>query len=123
MEDSLKSNLIGQRNIRLEKLEKIKSLGINPYPAKSDRDIQIGEIKKDFDNHEGKIHTLAGRITGWRTHGKLIFADIKDQTGNIQIIVKSDWLENGKESLSCFSFLHLQDRNHRNLLYHHIFQN
>ena len=100
MEDSLKSNLIGQRKIRLEKLEKIKSLGVNPYPAKSERDIQIGEIKRDFDNYEGKIHTVAGRITGWRTHGKLTFADIKDQTGSIQIIVKSDWLENDKESLS-----------------------
>ncbi len=100
MEDSLKSNLIGQRKVRLEKLEKLKSLGINPYPSKSERDIQIGEIKKDFEKYEGMIHTVAGRITGWRTYGKLLFADIKDQTGNIQIIAKSDWLENDKEKLS-----------------------
>ena len=93
MEDSLKSNLIGQRKIRLEKLEKIKSLGINPYPAKSNRDIGIGTIKEDFEKYEGKVHTVAGRIVGWRTHGKLTFADIKDQSGSIQIIVKSDWLE------------------------------
>ena len=100
MEDTLKSNLIGQRDVRLEKLEKIKSLGINPYPSKSYRDIQIGEIKNQFETHEGMVHTVAGRITGWRTHGKLLFADIKDQTGNIQIIAKSDWLENDKEALS-----------------------
>ncbi len=100
MEDSLKSNLIGQRKVRLEKLEKLKGLGINPYPSNSERDIQIGDIKKDFEKYEGKTHTVAGRITGWRTYGKLLFADIKDQTGNIQIIAKSDWLENEKESLS-----------------------
>lgn len=100
MEDSLKSNLIGQRKIRLEKLEKIKSLGINPYPSNSNRDITIGKIKEEFEKYEGKVHTVAGRITAWRAHGKLIFADIKDQTGNIQIIVKSDWLEKDKGSLS-----------------------
>ena len=100
MEDSLKSNLIGQRKIRLEKLKKIRSLGINPYPAKSSRDIGIGTIKQDFEKYEGKVHTVAGRIVGWRTHGKLLFADIKDQSGSIQIIVKSDWLESDKESLS-----------------------
>jgi len=100
MEDSLKSNLIGQRDVRLEKLEKIRKLGINPYPSKSYRDIQIGEVKKDFEKHKGMIHTVAGRITGWRTHGKLLFADIKDQSGNIQMIAKSDWLENDKESLT-----------------------
>jgi lysyl-tRNA synthetase class 2 len=100
MEDSLKSDLIGQRKVRLEKLEKLKELNINPYPAKSNRDITVGEIKNDFEKYEGKIHTLAGRIVGWRTHGQLIFADIKDQSGNIQIIVKSDWLKDSKESLS-----------------------
>jgi len=99
MEESLKSNLVGQRKVRLEKLERIKKLGINPYPAKSNRDIRIGDIKDNFDKYEGKIHTVAGRIVAWRTHGKLIFADIKDQTGDIQIIVKSDWLEDSEDTL------------------------
>ncbi len=93
MDNSLSSSLIGQRKIRLEKLSKLRELGINPYPSKSERDIQIGEIKEDFEKHKGMIHTVVGRVTGWRTHGKLIFADIKDQTGSIQIILKSDWLE------------------------------
>jgi len=95
MEDSLKSNLIGQRKIRLEKLYKLKELGISGYPAKSERDIQIGSIKNEFEKYEGSLHAVAGRITGWRAHGKLIFSDIKDQTGSIQVIVKNDWLEKG----------------------------
>ena len=76
MDDSLKSDLEGQRKVRLEKLGKIKELGINPYPSKSFRDIQIGDIKGEFEKYEGSVHTIAGRITGWREHGKLIFAEI-----------------------------------------------
>ena len=110
MEDSLKSNLQGQRDVRLEKLEKIKSIGINPYPSTSKRDIQIGKIRGDFEKYEGSIHTVVGRIFGWRAHGKLIFADIKDQTGNIQVIIKSDWLEKGiKEGFLEWDNLELLD--------------
>ena len=74
MNDSLKSDLEGQRKVRLEKLQKIRKLGINPYPSKTNRDIEIGSIKKEFEKYEGSIHTVVGRITGWREHGKLIFA-------------------------------------------------
>jgi len=95
MNDSLKSDLEGQRKVRLEKLQKIKELGINPYPSKTNRDIEIGSIKKEFEKYEGSIHTVVGRITGWREHGKLIFADIKDPSGSIQIILKSEWLKKG----------------------------
>ena len=95
MNESLKSDLEGQRKVRLEKLQKIKELGINPYPSKSFRDIQIGDIKGEFEKYEGSVHTVAGRITGWREHGKLIFADIKDPSGTIQIILKLEWLKKG----------------------------
>jgi lysyl-tRNA synthetase, class II len=100
MGKDLKSNLIGQRKVRLEKLNKIRSLGINPYPAKSFRDIRIEQVKKDFSKYEGKVHIVVGRIMAWRTHGKLVFADIKDQTGSIQIIIKKDSLESSKEFLN-----------------------
>ena len=95
MNDSLKSDLEGQRKVRLEKLQKIRKLGINPYPSKTNRDIEIGSIKKEFEKYEGSVHTVVGRITGWREHGKLIFADIKDPSGSIQIILKSEWLKKG----------------------------
>lgn len=110
MEDSLKSNLIGQRKIRLEKLNKLKELGISGYPAKSERDIQMGSIRGEFEKYEGSMHTVVGRISGWRAHGKLIFADIKDQTGSIQVIVKNDWLEKGlKEGYLEWDSLELLD--------------
>ena len=110
MEDSLKSNLLGQRKIRLEKLEKIKQLGINPYPSKSNRDLGIGEIRKEYGKYEGSNHTVVGRIVGWRAHGKLVFADIKDISGNIQVIMKKEWLEKGlKEGFLDWENLELLD--------------
>lgn len=92
MDDSQRSDLVGQRKLRLEKVETLKKLGINPYPAKSKREYEIGQIIDEFGSFEGKEVCLAGRITAWRTHGKLIFIDIKDYTGKIQVMIKSDSL-------------------------------
>lgn len=93
MEENLKSNLIGQREIRLEKLEELKKLGINPYPAQSSKEHQNIEIIENFDQYDGKETTLSGRITAWREHGKLIFADIRDQTGDIQVMIRRNEIE------------------------------
>ena len=97
MEENLKSNLIGQRDIRLEKLNQLKKLGVNPYPAKSHKEYQNKEVLDNFDKYEGKEVCLAGRITAWREHGKLIFGDIRDQTGDIQVMIRINELEEDKE--------------------------
>jgi len=93
MEELQKSNLVGQRELRTEKVKKLKELGIEAYPAKSYREYSIGHIVENFDNFENKTTCLAGRLMAWRTHGKLIFGDIKDQTGKIQLMIKQDSLE------------------------------
>ena len=93
MEELQKSNLVGQRELRIEKVKKLKELGIEAYPAKSYREYSIGHIVENFDNFENKTTCLAGRLMAWRTHGKLIFGDIKDQTGKIQLMIKQDSLE------------------------------
>ncbi|KKP44627.1 MAG: lysyl-tRNA synthetase, lysyl-tRNA synthetase, class II [candidate division WS6 bacterium GW2011_GWF1_33_233] len=90
MEELQKSNLVGQRELRIEKVKKLKELGIEAYPAKSYREYSIGHIVENFDNFENKTTCLAGRLMAWRTHGKLIFGDIKDQTGKIQLMIKQD---------------------------------
>ena len=88
MEENLKSNLVGQREIRLEKLEQLKKLGVNPYPAKSHKEYRNIDILNDFEKFEGKVVCLAGRIVAWREHGKLTFADIRDQSGDIQVMIR-----------------------------------
>lgn len=78
------------RNERLRKLEEIKALGIDPYPAKSNRSEKIGDVINNFDAFDGKEVTLAGRITAIRSFGKLVFIKIRDYFGEIQIFMKAE---------------------------------
>ena len=88
MEDTQRSDLLGQRQVRLDKLTELKKLGVNPYPAKSFRDHSNGEVLSKFEEFENKEVCLAGRITAWREHGKLVFGNILDQTGSIQLMIR-----------------------------------
>src|SRR6266704_5314586 len=76
------------RKIRLEKLEKLKSLGINPYPASSKKIQNVLECLK----MEGKSIITAGRLFSFREHGNIAFADLKDETGKIQIFFQKKLL-------------------------------
>lgn len=76
------------KKVRLEKLEKIKKLGINPYPSKSEKKQSIA----DCLNSSGKSVKTAGRLIGLRGHGGAVFADLKDQSGQIQIFFSKDKL-------------------------------
>lgn len=84
------STLIDLRNIHLEKLAELKKLGINPYPSKSYKNISTSTILKDFDEYEGKDVIAAGRVLSFREHGKLVFIDIEDVTGKIQLFLRAD---------------------------------
>lgn len=76
------------RDERLKKLSEIKERGIDPYPAKSNRDTKIGHITENFDELNGQTVTIAGRIIAIRSFGKLAFIKIRDYTGEIQIFMK-----------------------------------
>jgi lysyl-tRNA synthetase class 2 len=93
MEDPQSSDLLGQRKVRLEKLEELKKLGINPYPAKSFKENSVGNILKDFSKFESRETVLAGRVVAWREHGKLVFGNIKDATGEIQLMIRESEIE------------------------------
>jgi len=77
------------RRIRIEKLEKLRQAGVNPYPSKFEGRIEIGTTSK---KKLGSKVRVAGRIVGWRGHGKLIFADLKGESGQLQICFKQDEL-------------------------------
>ncbi len=74
------------KKIRLEKLAKLKSLGIDPYPADVHRKEPIVKARRMV----GKEVAIAGRIMGMRGHGKILFLDLVDGTGKAQAVVKSD---------------------------------
>jgi len=76
------------RKVRLEKLEKIKALGWNPYPASFDKKQTIAEALKSLNK---KVKT-AGKIFSYREHGNIAFADLKDESGKIQIFFQKKLL-------------------------------
>ena len=76
------------KNIRTEKLAHLTSLGVTPYGQRFERSHPILEVLNHFE--ENKEVVLAGRIMAHRKHGKVIFIDIQDQTGKIQLYVKAD---------------------------------
>lgn len=90
MEEKVTSDLIGQREVRLQKLAKLKELGIDPYPGKSYKKDSIGDILNGFEKYDGDQTVLVGRITAWREHGKLVFGDIMEQSGTIQLMIRKD---------------------------------
>lgn len=93
MSDQTISTLEKIRNERIEKLEKLKGLGLNPYPAESNKEYKNSEVVEKFTEFEGKDVTLTGRLMSWRTHGPLIFADIHDQSGKIQLYIRESDLQ------------------------------
>ena len=66
------------RDERLKKLDEIKKLGINPYPAEIRRTHALGETRTKFAELEDQTVTIVGRISSIRKFGKLAFVTIKD---------------------------------------------
>src|SRR5260221_8719834 len=69
------------KKIRLEKIEKLQELGINPYPYSFDKTHTVAQALQN----EGQAVRTAGRIFSYREHGNIAFADLGDETGKIQI--------------------------------------
>ncbi|MFA6551470.1 MAG: amino acid--tRNA ligase-related protein, partial [Patescibacteria group bacterium] len=78
-----------ERQDRINKLNLLKENEINPYPAKAERDFAIAEILAQFEKLQksGKQINLVGRLRSLREHGNLIFADLEDGTGRIQLAI------------------------------------
>jgi len=76
---------------RRETLNKLRDLGINPYPAELYPVSDFSkEIKSNFN--EGKQVCLAGRMMSQRIMGKASFAELQDSTGRIQVYINRDEL-------------------------------
>ncbi len=84
------------KNERRKKLEALKAKGVNPYPARVKRGMAIAEARGKFAAlaKSGKPVFLVGRITGMRDQGKVVFLDLKDESGSIQVVAKKDTLKN-----------------------------
>ncbi len=96
---------------RKKKMAELTALGIELFPARSKKDVANADVVDDFPKYEGKSFNLTGRIIAWREHGKLIFGQILDQSGKIQVFIREDLLApTSKEKQTIgFSDLYLLD--------------
>ncbi len=85
------------RQQRIDKLEKLRQLGVNPFandfvPGETAADIvsRFGAVEnEELENYPSRVK-VAGRLMSLRFFGKAAFAHLKDRTGQIQIYVRKD---------------------------------
>jgi lysyl-tRNA synthetase class 2 len=82
--------------IRREKLQQLRTMGINPYPADLYPVSETSKnIKTDFE--EGKNVIIAGRLMSRRIQGKASFAELQDAEGRIQVYFNRDEICSGDD--------------------------
>lgn len=96
--------------IRVNKIQKLRSLGIEPYPTRahpthttrqaSQEYLQAEETQQDGQAAESVRVTLAGRIRSIRLMGKIAFTHIEDRSGRLQLFLRANEL--GEEKLTFF---------------------
>jgi lysyl-tRNA synthetase, class II len=85
-----------QEIIRREKLDSLRNLGINPYPADLfPVNTTSMQIKDNFE--EGKKVVVAGRLMSVRDQGKACFAELQDSEGRVQMYFNRDMLCPGED--------------------------
>ena len=83
------AQLSEQEQVRREKLQALRKLGINSYPAALyPVDANSKTIKEEFS--ESKTVTIAGRLMSRRIQGKASFAELQDGEGRIQVYFNRD---------------------------------
>lgn len=104
----LESQFSEQEALRREKLAKLQEEGKDPFDVyKVERTHSSQQVKDNFEELEGKEVTVAGRIMSKRGQGKVVFSDIHDRDGKIQLFIKID--EVGEEALKQYKTNDLGD--------------
>ncbi len=99
------------RQVRIEKLEQLHQLGVEPYPYAFESDSRTSVLIEKFEDSEepekGPRHRIAGRIRSFRGKGKVAFAHIDDGYGLLQLYVRKE--EVGEEPYKVVKLLDLGD--------------
>ena len=80
------------REERLKKIQLLKDAGMEVYPSETARDTAIPDLLAAFDEKEqsGETMTIAGRVMSRRGQGGIIFADLFDGSGRMQVVLQAD---------------------------------
>lgn len=101
------ANLKELRDERLRKLKAFQAAGIDPYPQGSHRTDKNAILIKEFDERQGTIVAVVGRITSIRLMGGMCFIDIADESGKIQVVVNKKKLTPAAKN-NTLGFKHLK---------------
>ncbi|HOA15301.1 MAG TPA: lysine--tRNA ligase [Bacillota bacterium] len=72
--------------------ESWRNMGIQPYGGKFVRDTRARDVLEKFEELENRDVSMSGRVMAIRSHGKASFADLRDQSGKVQLYFKQDIL-------------------------------
>ncbi len=87
-------SMVDQVRIRREKLAQLQQEGQNPFAqTKFEFTSNSAEIRKNFEQMEGKEVSVSGRLMTKRGMGKVMFCDLQDAAGRIQIYLKIDEMD------------------------------
>jgi lysyl-tRNA synthetase class 2 len=104
----LESQYNEQEGLRRAKLAELQNAGSDPFDVyKVSRTHTSEEVKANYDELEGKEVTVAGRLMSKRGQGKVVFSDIHDKDGKIQLFLKIDKV--GEENLKQYKTFDLGD--------------
>ncbi len=93
--------------VRLEKVERLREQGVEPYPTRSERTHTSLEVLRAYEeaeaagDSEAVTATLVGRLRSMRPMGKITFAHIEDGDGRIQLFLRAD--DFGQDNLDTFN--------------------
>jgi lysyl-tRNA synthetase, class II len=106
------SGLAAEKAKRFAKIDAMRAAGANPYPYRFDRSHTLAEVRADHGDLEAGTETevrvtVAGRIMLQREQGKLIFATMRDSSGELQLFVSKAVI--GDAPFEAFGALDLGD--------------
>jgi lysyl-tRNA synthetase class 2 len=111
-ETPIEQHLPEQTAIRMAKLDQCREAGIEPYPYRFARTHTMGALQERYKElptgeETPDVAAVAGRIMGWRDTGKLVFADLQDGDGKLQLFISKTML--GDEAFDQLRLLDLGD--------------
>ncbi len=77
---------------RHEKVDKLRAMGVEPWPWSYERSHTVGQVADAFEDFETSKESLriAGRLTAVRRMGKVSFAQLQDFSGKLQLFFQSE---------------------------------
>jgi lysyl-tRNA synthetase class 2 len=75
---------------RRQKLVALREQGLDPYPARFEGRVEIASVLAQVDAAPPAAVRIAGRVGARRDFGQLVFFDLVDQSGRLQVMVKKD---------------------------------